>query len=306
MAQPDNFSLYPAAGHRRRCGWPRAGCAVPAARSWRPACSPGSRRSPATTACSCSSRSASSSRGIAGARGGRTATGIPRSRSRPRSARVAVFALVMAPWWARQLAVFGSLSPSTASGKVLFIRDIGEWNSITTPASLEHLLGMGIGPLIATRVRGARRGRRDLRHARLRARPRPADAHRRLGAPALDGLRAVLRLRRDPVRVLGARLGRPRAGRHVHPFGGRARAVRLHPGARRARPRDRLGRGPTPDLGRRDAPSTSSVPRRSPSRSVAAVLGSALRPPVVGRPGATSSRPSPRRSTRPAPRRATG
>ena len=60
----------------------------------------------------------------------------------------------MAPWWARQLAVFGSLSPSTASGKVLFIRDIAEWNSITTPATLEHLLGMGLGPLIATRIGG--------------------------------------------------------------------------------------------------------------------------------------------------------
>ena len=68
---------------------------------------------------------------------------------------VALFALVMAPWWARQLVVFGSLSPSTASGKVLFIRDIGEWNSITIPATLDHLLGMGIGPLIATRIGGA-------------------------------------------------------------------------------------------------------------------------------------------------------
>jgi hypothetical protein len=67
---------------------------------------------------------------------------------------VAVFILVMAPWWARQLAVFGSLSPSTASGKVLFIRSIDEWNSITTPANLDHLLGMGIGPLIATRIGG--------------------------------------------------------------------------------------------------------------------------------------------------------
>jgi hypothetical protein len=67
---------------------------------------------------------------------------------------VAVFVLVMAPWWARQLAVFGSLSPSTASGKVLFIRSIDEWNSITTPATLDHLLGMGIGPLIATRIGG--------------------------------------------------------------------------------------------------------------------------------------------------------
>ena len=67
---------------------------------------------------------------------------------------VAVFVLVMAPWWARQLAVFGSLSPSSTSGKVLFIREIGEWNSITVPASLDHLLGMGIGPLIETRILG--------------------------------------------------------------------------------------------------------------------------------------------------------
>jgi hypothetical protein len=67
---------------------------------------------------------------------------------------VAVFALVMAPWWLRQLAVFGSLSPSTASGKVLFIRDIGEWNSITTPATLEHLLSQGWGPLLSSRLQG--------------------------------------------------------------------------------------------------------------------------------------------------------
>ena len=69
-------------------------------------------------------------------------------------AAVGVFMLVMAPWWARQLLEFGSLSPSTASGKVLFIRDIGEWNSIATPATLDHLLGMGIGPLLMTRIGG--------------------------------------------------------------------------------------------------------------------------------------------------------
>jgi hypothetical protein len=65
-----------------------------------------------------------------------------------------VFILVMAPWWVRQLLEFGSLSPSTASGKVLFIRNIGEWNDITTPATLDHLLGMGIGPLLMTRIGG--------------------------------------------------------------------------------------------------------------------------------------------------------
>jgi hypothetical protein len=67
---------------------------------------------------------------------------------------VALFLLCVVPWFARQLLVFGSLSPSTASGKVLFIRNIGEWNSITTPATLDHLLGMGLGPLLATRVEG--------------------------------------------------------------------------------------------------------------------------------------------------------
>ena len=67
---------------------------------------------------------------------------------------VVLFAIAVVPWYLRQLTVFGSLSPSTASGKVLFIRDISEWNSITTPATLDHLLGMGIGPLLATRVGG--------------------------------------------------------------------------------------------------------------------------------------------------------
>jgi hypothetical protein len=67
---------------------------------------------------------------------------------------VGLFVAVMAPWWLRQLDVFGSISPSTASGKVLYIRDIAEWNSITTPATLERLLDMGIGPLLQTRVGG--------------------------------------------------------------------------------------------------------------------------------------------------------
>jgi len=87
----------------------------------------------------------------------RAATGrIPRPRIpwRAVAATLAVFVVVMAPWWVRQLAVFGSLSPSTASGKVLFIRDIAEWNSITAPAGLGHLLGMGPGPLVVSRIGG--------------------------------------------------------------------------------------------------------------------------------------------------------
>jgi hypothetical protein len=66
----------------------------------------------------------------------------------------AAFVLVMAPWWLRQLAEFGTLSPAMASGKVLFIREIGEWDSVATPATLDHLLGMGGGPLVASRIGG--------------------------------------------------------------------------------------------------------------------------------------------------------
>jgi hypothetical protein len=66
----------------------------------------------------------------------------------------ALFAIVMAPWIFRQLTVFGSISPSTASGKVLYIRSIEEWNSITTPATLDWLLGQGIGPFVLSRIGG--------------------------------------------------------------------------------------------------------------------------------------------------------
>ncbi len=65
-----------------------------------------------------------------------------------------LFVAVMAPWIVRQLTVFGSISPSSASGKVLFIRSIDEWNSITTPANLDWLLGQGLGPLLLSRIGG--------------------------------------------------------------------------------------------------------------------------------------------------------
>jgi hypothetical protein len=65
-----------------------------------------------------------------------------------------LFLLIAGPWFARQLAVFGSLSPSSSTGKVLLIRTFSEWNSITIPATLDHFLGQGLGPLIASRVGG--------------------------------------------------------------------------------------------------------------------------------------------------------
>ena len=107
---------------------------------------------------------------------------------------VALFAVAVAPWYLRQLAVFGTLSPSTASGKVLFIRDIGEWNSITIPASLDHLLGMGWGPLLHDPRRRADRGAVHLQRAGRSAGADPVPAGGGVEAAARRGLRAVLRL----------------------------------------------------------------------------------------------------------------
>lgn len=90
-------------------------------------------------------------RGRAWRSAGRRAPAIP---VRAAVACFGLFVLVLGPWIWRQLATFGQISPSTASGKVLFIRSIEEWNSITTPATLEHLLGQGTGPFLASRVLG--------------------------------------------------------------------------------------------------------------------------------------------------------
>ena len=65
-----------------------------------------------------------------------------------------LFVLVMAPWWARQLAVFGSLSPSSASGRILFIRSLDEMNSIEGHPTLQTFLGQGLGSLVSSRLIG--------------------------------------------------------------------------------------------------------------------------------------------------------
>ena len=54
-----------------------------------------------------------------------------------------LYLLVMGPWYARQLATFGSLSPTSSSGYALWIRTIEEWNSITAAPSLARFLEQG-------------------------------------------------------------------------------------------------------------------------------------------------------------------
>jgi hypothetical protein len=65
-----------------------------------------------------------------------------------------LFLLVMGPWWARQLATFGSISPTSSSGAALWIRQISEWNSITAHPSLQSFLDQGLGPIVASRIDG--------------------------------------------------------------------------------------------------------------------------------------------------------
>ena len=69
-------------------------------------------------------------------------------------ASLGLFVLVMAPWWARQLAVFGSLSPSSASGRILWIRSLSEMNSIEGHPTLQTFLDQGFGSLVSSRLVG--------------------------------------------------------------------------------------------------------------------------------------------------------
>jgi hypothetical protein len=66
----------------------------------------------------------------------------------------ALFLLIAGPWFARQLAEFGTLSPSAAGGRSLWLRSMAELNSITTPTTPAWFFGQGIGPLLTSRVLG--------------------------------------------------------------------------------------------------------------------------------------------------------
>jgi hypothetical protein len=65
-----------------------------------------------------------------------------------------LFLLVMAPWYLRQLAVFGSLSPSSGSGRVLFIQHYDDIERVSGDISLSAYLGQGPVPLLTSRLVG--------------------------------------------------------------------------------------------------------------------------------------------------------
>ena len=65
-----------------------------------------------------------------------------------------LFLLVMAPWWIRDQLLFGSISPSSSSGRILWIRTYEQLFSVgdqTTPATF---FAQGLGPLVASRIGG--------------------------------------------------------------------------------------------------------------------------------------------------------
>ncbi len=91
-------------------------------------------------------------------------------------------------------------------------------------------------------------------------------------AAALGRLLPWFLLRRDPVRRRDDRLPAPRPGRRVHPLGGRARAVRLHPGAGGRRCPRRWHRPTAPGVGPGARDAALLVVRSSASSSRAAFL----------------------------------
>jgi 4-amino-4-deoxy-L-arabinose transferase-like glycosyltransferase len=65
-----------------------------------------------------------------------------------------LFLLVMAPWLARQMVVFGSLSPSSSTGRILWIQTYEQMWSVTGQVSPATFLDQGLGSLLASRVMG--------------------------------------------------------------------------------------------------------------------------------------------------------
>jgi len=66
----------------------------------------------------------------------------------------ALFLLVMAPWWSRDLSLFGSISPSSSYGRILWIRTYDEQFTVGQPSTPATFFSQGLGPLVASRIGG--------------------------------------------------------------------------------------------------------------------------------------------------------
>jgi hypothetical protein len=67
---------------------------------------------------------------------------------------LAAFAVVMVPWYLRQIAVFGTPLPSAATGRILWITSYDQLFSVTGTPTVGTFLAQGLGPLLASRLLG--------------------------------------------------------------------------------------------------------------------------------------------------------
>ncbi len=65
-----------------------------------------------------------------------------------------LFLLVMAPWWMRDYSIFGSISPSSSSGRIIWIRTYEQLFSVSGQATPATFFAQGLGPLLASRIGG--------------------------------------------------------------------------------------------------------------------------------------------------------
>jgi len=88
---------------------------------------------------------------LAGARGwlGARSVGLPTV-----IAGAVLCLLIVAPWLARQLVVFGSLAPSAANGRILWITDYAQLYAVSGETSVATFLTQGLDALVASRVGG--------------------------------------------------------------------------------------------------------------------------------------------------------
>ena len=210
----------------------------------------------------------------------------------------------MGPWWIRQLAVFGSISPSTASGKVLFIRD-------DRGVELDHDAGRrsttcsarGSGRCSMSRIGGlvaADRHLHDARRGRSSCCRSWSSAAGRGGARSTSGRSSSTRRSCSPSRRIVSAVHVP-GGTFIHS------AVALAPHAyilalEGDRGRRRLDRRPAAGAGTASAATRLFVGRRRRDRRPRRDPGRARRPRGLGREPRRPRRPSRRRSTSPARR----
>lgn len=70
------------------------------------------------------------------------------------AATLGLFVLIVGPWLVRQLDVFGSITPSAASGRILWITDYRQLWSISDPPTLQTMLDQGWPAVIGSRLAG--------------------------------------------------------------------------------------------------------------------------------------------------------